>query len=182
MWRKKLHVQRTAPGEEGQGLVETAIVMPLLFGIAFNMLNWGYFWFMVLALSAAPRQGVQYATQGGTAIQSGGNPSVTNVYNLVNENLTNAISGTTSSVVSVQVCSKSLGVNSTTHIAQCQSFGSGPTTGITTPPADPEAPAFVLDSVDVAYTVTPIIPGRVFTVVLPSNMTFHRKVYMRSLF
>ena len=32
--------------------------MPLLLAIAFNLINLGYFWFMVLTLAAAPRQGV----------------------------------------------------------------------------------------------------------------------------
>ena len=39
-----------------------------------------------------------------------------------------------------------------------------------------------LDRVDVAYTVTPIIPGAAFNVVLPANLKFHRQVSMRSLF
>ena len=53
--------------QEGQSLVEMAVAMPLLLGLAFNIINWGYVWFMVLALSAAPRMGAQYATQGGVA-------------------------------------------------------------------------------------------------------------------
>ena len=36
------------------------MTLPLLLGIAFNAINYGYFWFMVLILSAAPRQGAQY--------------------------------------------------------------------------------------------------------------------------
>jgi len=34
----------------------------------------------------------------------------------------------------------------------------------------------------VEYTVTPIIPGAAFNVVLPSNLNFHRQVSMRSLY
>jgi Flp pilus assembly protein TadG len=180
MWQRRLAGQRRFRGQEGQSLLETAMAMPLLLGLAFNIINWGYLWFMVLALSAAPRTGAQYATQGGQAINSGGNPSTTAVRNLVIENLTNAVVGATSSNVSVQVCSKSLGVNSTTHIALCDT--SGPAYSFPAPAADPEAPRYVLDRVDVAYTVTPIIPGTAFSVILPSNLTFHRQVSMRSLF
>jgi hypothetical protein len=48
--------------------------------------------------------------------------------------------------------------------------------------ADPEQPVFVLNRVDVGYTVTPLIPGTAFNVVLPKPLTFQRHVSMRSLF
>ncbi len=57
MWRKPFGVQLSSRGQEGQSLLETAFSIPLLLGLAFNLINLGYFWFMVLALSAAPRQG-----------------------------------------------------------------------------------------------------------------------------
>ena len=62
MWLQKLI--RRQRHDEGQSLLETAIAMPLLLGIAFNLINLGYFWFVVLSLAAAPRQGVQYSAQG----------------------------------------------------------------------------------------------------------------------
>ena len=62
MWVRKLI--RRQPHDEGQSLLETAIAMPLLLGIAFNLINLGYFWFVVLSLAAAPRQGVQYLRAG----------------------------------------------------------------------------------------------------------------------
>jgi|ERR1051326_44345 Flp pilus assembly protein TadG len=163
----------------GQSLLETALAMPLLLGIAFNLINFGYFWFMVLALSAAPRQGVQYSTQGGQAITSS-SPSTTLVSNLVYENLTNAISGATTSNASVQVCTSAKGVDTSTGKSQCDQFPSG--AAFPSPDADPEEPVFVLNRVDVSYTVTPVIPGSAFNVVLPANMTFHRQVSMRSLY
>ena len=61
--------RRRGRGEEGQSLLETAVAMPLLMALAFNVINVGYFWFLVLALSAAPRQGVQYASQGWASVQ-----------------------------------------------------------------------------------------------------------------
>jgi len=95
------------------------------------------------------------------------------------ENMTSAIGGATSSNVAVQVCTSAVGINSS-GIAQCQQSGSA----FTFPgaAADPEAPFFVLDRVDVEYTVKPIIPGSAFNVVLPSNLNFHRQVSMRSLY
>jgi Flp pilus assembly protein TadG len=177
IWCKKVASKSPPLNEEGQSLLETAVAMPLLLGIAFNLINVGYFWFMVLALAAAPRQGAQYSTQGGQAVTSS-SPSTTLVSNLVYENMTNAVHGATTSNTAVRVCSSAKGV--TAGIAQCDSFG--PSFSFPAVPADPEAPGFVLNRVDVGYTVTPIIPGPAFNVVLPANLHFHRQVSMRSLY
>jgi len=177
MWMKLIRSRRH---EGGQSLLETAVAMPLLLGIAFNLINLGYFWFMVLTLAAAPRQGVQYSTQGGQATTTTSSPSTTAVSNLVYENMTNAVHGATTSNTSVRVCTSALGVDSSTHIALCNSFG--PAATFSAIAADPEAPVFVLNRVDVGYTVTPLIRGSAFNVVLPANMNFHRQVSMRSLY
>jgi Flp pilus assembly protein TadG len=176
-WTVKTTEMRSKP-EEGQALLETAVAMPLLLGIAFNLINLGYFWFMVLALAAAPRMGAEYSTQGGQAITSS-SPSTTLVSNLVYDNISNGIHGASSTNTSVRVCTGAKGVNAS-GVALCDSFG--PSFTFPAVPADPEAPAFVLNRVDVQYTVTPIIPGSAFHVVLPSNLNFHRQVSMRSLY
>ncbi len=179
MRHRRLASQRRFKGQEGQSLLETAMALPLLLGLAFNIINWGYLWFMVLALSAAPRMGVQYATQGGAAGTATA-PATTAVRDLVWENLTNAVRGATTSNVAVQVCSSAKGVDPSTGIAQCDQFG--PAYTFPAPGADPEQPVYVLDRVDVEYTVTPIIPGAAFNVILPANLKFHRQVSMRSLY
>lgn len=166
--------------DEGQSLLETAVAMPLLLGIAFNLINLGYFWFCILTLTAAPRQGVQFSAQGSSSLATATAPSTTAVSTLVLENMTNALHGATTSNTSVRVCSKSKGVNTTTNVALCDSFG--PAFSFTTVASDPEAPMFVLNRVDVGYTVTPLIPGTAFNVVLPSTLNFRRQVSMRSLY
>ena len=182
MWRKTIGGPHSARGEEGQSLLETAFSIPLLLGIAFNLINLGYFWFMLLSLSAAPRQGVQFATQGGAAGTGAAAPGTTAVSNLVYDNLTNAINGATTSNAAVRVCTSALGVSGTgsSQVAQCNTFG--PAFAFSAITADPEAPTFTLDRVDVEYTVTPIIPGSAFNVVLPTNLQFARHVSMRSLY
>ena len=180
MFRKILRDQHIARGQEGQSLLETAVSIPFLLGIAFNLINIGYFWIVVLTLSAAPRMGAQYATQGGAAGTTAAIPGTTAVSNLVYENLTNAISGLTTSNAAVRVCTSAKGVNALTHVALCDQFG--PAFSFTAPAADPEPSLYVLHRVDVEYTVTPIIKGSAFNVVLPTNLQFHRQVSMRSLF
>src|SRR5438093_13366784 len=109
MLHRRLAYQCRFRGQEGHSLCETAIAMPLLLGLAFNIINWGYLWFMVLALSAAPRMGAQYATQGGAA-GTATSPGTTQVSDLVYDNLTNAIKGATTSNAAVQVCTSALEV------------------------------------------------------------------------
>lgn len=176
-------LRQSRSGSAGNSLIETAILLPILCAIVFNAVNFGYFWFVALTLSAAPRLGVEYSTQGGAALTSSTVPTTSLVDALVSDNLTNALGATTSNAA-VRVCSStsSAGVDTTSHIAGCDSFGMAYSFSANT--ADPEAASFpfVLNRVDVAYTVTPIIPGTVFNVVLPSNLTFHRQVSMRSLY
>jgi hypothetical protein len=168
-------------GERGNSLLETAVTLPLLLGIAFNAINFGYFWFLVLALSAAPRHAVQYASQGGAAIASSSAPVATDIASVVTSNITNAVHGSVSGNISVRVCASSIGTtgSGSSQVAQCTS--TGPSYAYPAITADSEAPKFVLQRVDVAYTISPIIPGTAFNVVLPSNLVFHRQVTMRSL-
>jgi len=173
-------MNRCGRGTEGQALLETAVSLPLLLGVAFNIINFGYFWFLILVLSAAPRVGVEYASQGWLTLQKSSAPATSSVKDLIYDNVTNAIVGATSSTVAVQVCSVAKGVDSSTGVTLCDQFG--PTYSFPGPAADPESPAWTLNRVDVEYTVTPIIPGTAFNVVLPANLHFHRQVSMRSLF
>lgn len=174
-----LRRNRLARCQRGQATVETALGLPLLLTLAFNMINIGYFWFMVLALSAAPRHAVQYASQGGVAGTSTA-PSSTAVRDVVWNNVTNAVAGATTSTVTVQVCIASNGVNSTTGIANCNNYGSY--TFSSTPNADPNTAYFTLQRVAVEYTVTPLISGAVFNVLIPADLNFRRQVSMRNLY
>lgn len=177
MWRRLFLRKRS---DEGQSLLETAVAMPLLLGIAFNIINLGYFWFTILTMSAAPRVAVEYSAQGSVSASTTAAPSAGTVSTLVYDNMTHAINGSTSSNTSVRVCSTSVGVDAATGKSLCSSFG--PSFSFNANTADPEEPVFVLNRVDVGYTVTPLIPGTAFNVVLPSNLNFQRHVSMRSLY
>jgi Flp pilus assembly protein TadG len=177
MWRRLFSSKRN---NQGQSLLETAVALPLLLGIAFNIINLGYFWFTILTMSAAPRVGVQYSAQGGMSVSTLTPPSASSVSALVYDNMTHAINGSTSTNTAVRVCSSAVGVDSNTGVSQCTSFG--PAFSFPANSADPEEPFFVLNRVDVGYTVTPLIPGTAFNVVLPSTLQFQRHVSMRSLF
>src|SRR5260221_10701463 len=157
IWRKKLRGQSKTSGEEGQSLLETAIGVPLMVSLAFNAINIGYLWFMMLSLSAAPRQGVQYATQGGGAATP--SPGATAVSTLVYDNLTKGIKGVTTGNAGVRVCTNALGVAGAgaSQVSLRQSLG--PAISVAAGAANREAPNCGLNRHDVVPLITPVLPG-----------------------
>lgn len=186
----------------GQSLVEIALILPILLMIVLNAVNFGYFFLVAVNLAAAPRSGVEYSIIGSAAPAGTGLPAEVGTANttasfLTYRDITGALNA--ASNASVQVCSKVLGTSGSgsSLIAKCKSCTSSsscsaPGTGSPTPSADPEAPTFILNRVDVAYSFSPLIPGTPFGVVLlPSSActssagtitcTFRRQVSMRAM-
>lgn len=180
----------------GQSLIETALVLPVLLWLAFNAVNFGYFFFVAVNLAATPRTGVQYSILGSstpkalTLPDAGPADAQASVSYLTYQDMKNVLPG--SANARVQVCSARLGTTEaipgdpTSQIANCVQFGTG--TETYTPAADPEAPLFVLHRVDVVYEVTPLIPafsintpgGPIDLSLLPT-LRFHRQISMRAM-
>ncbi len=167
--------------ESGQGLLETAIFLPLLVLLAAFAVDFGYFFIVTANLSSSSRNAVEYSIQGyespGQSSLPAAGPlsSVRSVSALAVGDLSGLASASTTTTV--QVCSKEIGV--TNNVAQCASYG--PTAGTYTPAMDLEAPTFLLNRVDVTYTVQPPIPLSFFAYPLVPSLTFHRQVSMRTL-
>jgi len=189
----------------GQSLVETILMMPLMLGVILNAVNLGYFFFVTINLTGATRTAAEYSMIGpnspGTtayppacnkaAVCAGAGPNVTD---LLYQHLTGAVGNATTATV--QVCSASLGTNGTgsstaANCVVCTSSSSTSCTSTTlsgaTPDADPEAPTYVLNRVDVKYQFKPLIPGTVFNLVLlntafsSGQYTFYRHIEMRAM-
>ncbi len=177
---------------DGQSLIETALMLPLLLAIVFNAVNIGYFLFVYLNMATAPRQGAEYSIQGNASyLQLPNLPSDVNVYNLVSGSITGAIASAAGTPI--RVCTLYLEVNPTyagtsNQIPNCNVYPLGSSGNFPTDPyctatpfcPDPEAPNLVLNRVDIQYTVTPLIQGAIFNLVFPPSLTFHRFVYMRA--
>jgi len=167
--------------DSGQSIIETALVMPLILLIVFNAVNFGYYFYVAIHLAAAPRQGVEYSIQGFSSPKqlslpnAGLSTSQTSVSWLTFQDMGGLIS---SSNQQVQVCSKNLGLAAPGK-PNCQQFPAGST--FPAPNADPEPAFFVLNRVDVRYTVSPIIPVNLFGLTLAPSANFHRQVSMRAL-
>jgi len=187
---------------QGQSIIETALLMPIMLLIAFNAINFGYFFFVAVNLAAAPRAGVQYSILGfatpeswaipppgpsGTSCPSGASDVSPYVCTLVYQDMVGVLAN--ASGATVRVCSSMAGTPTGTgvnKIAACQTFGGGTVVG--SPAPDPEAPYFLLSRVDVQYAVSPIIPafqlptpaGPISLTIIP-NLNFRRQVSMREM-
>lgn len=192
----------------GQSLVETALMLPLLVLLVLNAVNLGYFFLVIVNLTASARSSTLYSIEGSYtpyATQepgSGGSTPTTTpgtVAYTAYQDMTGALGNATGA--SVQVCtqvninSSGSGVNGTGsgQIANCEtctSAGCG-TAGagtLSTPSPDPEAPSFVLNQVDIQYTFNTLFPGRIFNLPLQASAmcnsgscTFTRRARMRSM-
>ena len=172
---------RVTRSESGQSLVEIALMLPILIILILNAINFGYFLYVVLNLAAAPRSAVEYSILGSAAAGSTGLPPAAGTGTNTASSLTyldmlGALNASTG--VSVQVCSKALGLSGSgsSQVAKCETCSSStscsttPGTGSPAPDSDPEAPNFVLNRVDVTYTFGLLIPGTPFgAVMLPSS-------------
>ncbi len=202
--------QFNASRDSGQSLIETALALPFLLLIALNAINFAYYFFVAINLAAAPRNAVEYsvqgfATPGQLKIPNAGNacnappgtPTDTtykaSVSTLAYDDIIRVLPGPANpcpNIGSVQVCNSNNGETKSGPLKTlCTQYGATPPS----PPGfgtavdvDPEQPNFVLDRVDIVYTVKPLIGGSIFGVFnlgafLPGGYTFHRQVSMREM-
>ncbi len=174
----------------GQSLVETVLMLPLLVLLVLNVVNLGYFFLVIVNLTGTARSSTLYSIEGSYtpyATQepgSGGSTPTTTpgtVAYTAYQDMTGAVGNPTGA--SVQVCTQvninsgtGSGVNGTGsgQIANCETCtssgcGAAGAGTLSTPSADPEAPSFVLNQVDIQYTFNTLFPGRIFNLPLQAS-------------
>jgi hypothetical protein len=154
----------------GQALVELALLVPLIFFLIINAVNFGGFMFAWITIANAARAGADYWVVGNAAIGTPVATSAAQVTTLVTNDVSSLLARST---LVVRVCKN----NNT--VMTCSGSGSA------VPPADPEPVTYISTSVDVTYTYTPPIPlwnfpGLGIHVTLPPT-TIHRQAVMRML-
>src|SRR5579864_7632590 len=154
-------------GREGQSLLEAALFLPVLLLLTFNAVNMGYVFFAYLNMATASRQGAEYSIQGVQTVPTNNLPGPDQVKSLVLDGLSTSIPGGSTAPLRLCTAGGGNGVQNPGTINQvpvCTSYGSGT---FTTIQPDPEAPTLVLNRVDVQYTVTPLIDGAAFNLIVP---------------
>jgi Flp pilus assembly protein TadG len=180
-----MRTQFSTHNTRGQSLVETALILPLLIMLVLNVVNLGYFFLVVINLTGTARTATLYSIEGSSTPAasalpgSGGASPTTNLLSvtyLAFQDMTGALWNPTGA--SVQVCSpintngsgsgvNGSGTSQNANCETCTSSGCGSVgTGTPTPSTDPEAPSFVLNQVDIAYSFSPLIPGQIFNIPL----------------
>lgn len=154
----------------GQALIEYTLMLPLLFLLIVNAVNFGGFLFAWITIANAARAGAQYWVLGSDAIATPTPATAAQVTTLVTNDIASLL-GRSSLVV--RVCKNN------NSVVTCTGSGS------LAPPADPEPATYILTTVDVTITYQPPIPLWTFTrlgigVTLPPT-TIHRRAVMRML-
>jgi Flp pilus assembly protein TadG len=174
------HAVTKRVGTRGQALVEFALMVPLLFLLIVNAVNFGGFLYDLITVSNAARAGAQYAALGTSSVQNPPEATFTQVQTLV-QNETSSLANASGSNPSVSVCMNN---NGTATV-----LSSSPATACSTAPQDPEVAVgtttFTSVAVDVTYTYSPFIPLFDFPnlgihATIPTT-TIHRQAIMRVL-
>ena len=154
----------------GQSLIEFTLVVPLLFLLIVNAVNFGGFLFAWITIANAARSGAQYWALGSNAVATPTPATAAQVTTLVTNGISSLL-GRSSLVV--RVCKNN------NSVVTCTGAGS------LAPPADPEPATYISTTVDVTYTYQPPIPLWSFAklgiqATLPPT-TLHRRAVMRML-
>ena len=160
----------TLTGTEGQSLIEFALVLPLIFLLIINAVNFGGFIYAWITVANAARAGAQYYVLAGASATSPQMATPTTLQTLITQDISSLPN---SSSLVTSACQNNNG-------AVTSFMGTCPTV-----PADPEAPLYVSAAVDVTYTYQPFIPLFDFPnlgihATLPPT-TIHRQTVMRIL-
>jgi Flp pilus assembly protein TadG len=159
---------------KGQALIEYILVLPLLFLLIVNAVNFGGFFFAWITVANAARAGADYAILGGA-----GSASVGSLPMATAAQITSMITQDISSLpnrasLAVNICQNNNGTI-TTLAGSCTSM-----------PSDPEATSFILTTIDVTYTYVPFISAgfkfpnlNVYATIPPT--TIHRRAVMRAI-
>ena len=168
----------------GQSLVELAVMMPIFALLMCYAVDFGYFFLAAANIASSARQATQYSILGYQGPAQSALPNAgpltdtTSVASLASDELASLVNSGT--LTRIGVCTKALGMSTTnTNLPNCTNYGASGTSY--TPTADPEAPRFVLQRIDITYTVQPPIPLSFFGTSLLPSMTFHRQVSMRAM-
>jgi Flp pilus assembly protein TadG len=155
----------------GQSLVEFVLVLPVVFLLIVNLVNFAGFFYAWITVSNAARAGGDYAILGGASAGTLSTPTAALITDVITKDVS-SLPNHASAVINV--CQNNGGTISAIY-GTCTNM-----------PADPEPTSYILITVDVTYTYQPFIPAgfqfrnlNVYATI-PAT-TIHRRAVMRSL-
>jgi Flp pilus assembly protein TadG len=159
---------------QGQALIEYILLLPMVFLLLVNVVNFGGFFYAFVTVANAARAAADFAIMGGATVASShiaqASPS-----QITTQITTDIASLPNNPSLSVSICQ----INSGTTVTALSGTCSAPTE------ADPEAASYVLTWIDVTYTYKPFIPLfsfpnlNIYATIPPT--TIHRRAVMRMM-
>jgi hypothetical protein len=164
------------PATSGSSLVEFALVLPMLFVMFINVVNFGSFFHAWIAVASAARTGADYMIMGGASVRAPGVSAIPPTGSQVQALVLAATSVLPNSgSVVVRVCSRTPSTNS---VIVCDPGTEGDFPN--PPPEDaatrPEEALYVLTWIDVKYTYQPPFP--VLTILPSRDFRLHSTTRM----
>lgn len=154
---------------QGQALIEYLLMLPLIFLMIINLVNFGGFFFAWITVANAARAGANYAILGGASVGSLREATAAQISALIAQDVASLPN---QSSIAINICQNYDGVL-TSFQGSCSAV-----------PADPEPSGYALSSIDVTYTYQPFIPAGfqfpnlgIYLTIPPT--TVHRRALMR---
>jgi Flp pilus assembly protein TadG len=170
---------RKGEGRGGHSLVEFSLILPLLFLLIVNVVNFGAFMYAWITVANAARTGAQYMVMSGASATAPQEATAAQIQTLVKNDAATLPNAAT---LQVKVCTYNNWLGQGEYEPVSGGSGGGCTTGGL---ADPEPNSYVLATVDVKYTYQPLIqlwdfPKLGVHATLPPT-TIHRIAAMRMI-
>lgn len=148
-------------GENGQALIECALVLPILILVILNVVNFGAFIYAWVSVANAARAGAQYWCMGGAMVTGPSTPTAPQVTAFVRRELASSLPMALPNWNTAQV---RLCTNNPNRTPQIVCVGSGT---VTPPPldrdTDTDTTPYTLGTVDVTYSYRPVVPLAIAT-------------------
>jgi Flp pilus assembly protein TadG len=154
--------------ERGQALIETVLVLPMIFLLILNLVNFGGFFYAWITVENAARAAANYAILGPSSVAGPGAilkaPDVAHITSVIQNDMAGLPNLAS---LSINICQNKNGTVSTLS-GTCSSV-----------PADPEPSIYTLTTVDVTYTYVPFIslfsfPSLGVYLTIPPTTVFQR--------
>ena len=174
---KRHHIFRRLREQRGQALIEFILVLPMVFLLVMNLVNFGGFFYAWITVANAARAGANYAILGGASVGAPGTPSGSQVSSVITEDVKSLPNSASTSVNACLINDSTGTPQKTSLVGSCASMS--------TLPIDPEPSNYVVTVVDVTYTYQPFISGFTFPrlgvyLTIPPTTLYQRAV-MRSI-
>jgi Flp pilus assembly protein TadG len=155
----------------GNSILEYILLVPLIFLLIVNMVNFGGFVDAWITVANAARAGADYAIMGGASVGSPRAATAAQINSLITTDISSLPNAAS---LTVNICQNNNGTI-TALAGTCSTI-----------PSDPESSNYVLTTIDVTYTYVPFIPVgfkfpnlNVYATIPPA--TVHRRSVMRSI-